>query len=854
MIKLNWIKQKAPYVTWGMPHKKGTLQEEDTFVLKDGEHTIPVQTKANAYWNDGSVKWTLHSAVFSGPPADQYTLSTGEASCENPILIIDTDQTITVDTGKIKAVLPKSGLDCIQSIHCGEQLRCSGGRLVVKNENRYVTEGCETTIKEDFIGDISECEVEEAGELRCVVRMRGSHVCKNNRSRHGQLRRFLPFELRWYFYAGTDEIQLSHTFLFDGQQNTDFIRGMGVVFDVPLEGPLYNRYVRFAGERGMYADSPKSLLTWRTTGKYKELYQKQVRCEPVAFDAVEDMDFLGLLDESAVWDEFKLSQLSSEEYTVYKRVGQGLSFIHGHAGKRAMGCAYAGDASGGMTVHMEHFWQKHPSSFQCVGMTGETAQMAAWFWSPDGKAMDLRHYDTRAHVYSGYEGFDEMRATPYGVANTNRLTLKMTNGPVGNDELLTDAERWNRPVLLIPADLSYYNSTRVLGEWSLPDRSSVKKAQVEDQLDALTDYYKREIDQRRWYGFWDFGDFMHTYDDVHHCWKYDMGGQAWQNTELVPNLWLWYSFLRSGREDFFQMAEAMTRHTSEVDVYHLGEYAGLGSRHNVVHWGCGCKECRISMAGLHKIYYYLTGNERVGDIMDEVRDADAAVGSLDPMRSYYSPSTRFKTHVRFGPDVMAFCSNWFTYWERHRDKKYLEKLTKTLEFFKQGQRFVLSGVYGYDPATTEYYDYEVQGGSHFMHCFGNFPVWLEIANCFDDTLIKERLMDLGQFYGQNPEDAAYREKLCSKWGYPEIAKSKLFRHASYNVAISAYSAKHRENTGLAKEIWQMIFHDLWVPMPLQETTVDTGDCHCRLQEVPGMNTNGAAQWASNAIFAMNYLD
>ncbi|MGO4376463.1 hypothetical protein AB4Z21_38055, partial [Paenibacillus sp. MCAF20] len=135
--------------------------------------------------------------------------------------------------------------------------------------------------------------------------------------------------------------------------------------------------------------------------------------------------------------------------------------------------------------------------------------------------------------------------------------------------------------------------------------------------------------------FWDYGDFMHSYDPVRHVWNYDLGGCAWQNTELVPNMWLWVMFLRSGRGDLFRLAEAMTRHTSEVDVYHFGEYAGLGSRHNVVHWGCGCKEARIAMAGLHRYYYYLTADERIGDLMDEVKDADYSTVNLDPMRAYF---------------------------------------------------------------------------------------------------------------------------------------------------------------------------------------------------------------------------
>ena len=63
------------------------------------------------------------------------------------------------------------------------------------------------------------------------------------------------------------------------------------------------------------------------------------------------------------------------------------------------------------------------------------------------------------------------------------------------------------------------------------------------------------------------------------------------------------------------MAEAMTRHTSEVDVYHKGRFKGLGSRHNVSHWGDGAKEVRVAQAALGRFYYYLTTDARTGDLM-----------------------------------------------------------------------------------------------------------------------------------------------------------------------------------------------------------------------------------------------
>lgn len=79
-------------------------------------------------------------------------------------------------------------------------------------------------------------------------------------------------------------------------------------------------------------------------------------------------------------------------------------------------------------------------------------------------------------------------------------------------------------------------------------------------------------------------------------------------TDIGTDLWLWLSFLRTGRADVFRLAYAMTRHLSEVDSHHSGPHAGLGSRHNVSHWGDGAKEARVSGAWLRRPFYYLTGS------------------------------------------------------------------------------------------------------------------------------------------------------------------------------------------------------------------------------------------------------
>ncbi|EEB87715.1 hypothetical protein MPER_14840, partial [Moniliophthora perniciosa FA553] len=136
----------------------------------------------------------------------------------------------------------------------------------------------------------------------------------------------------------------------------------------------------------------------------------------------------------------------------------------------------------------------------------------------------------------------------------------------------------------------------------------IGRNEIKPQLQLRT----QEIEQRNFYGFWNYGDVMHTYDQTRHTWRYDIGGYAWDNGELGTDLWLWMSFMRTGRADVFRIASAMTRHLSETDFHHSGTFAGLGSRHNVSHWGDGAKEARVGAAALKRPFYYLTTDELRG--------------------------------------------------------------------------------------------------------------------------------------------------------------------------------------------------------------------------------------------------
>ena len=221
--------------------------------------------------------------------------------------------------------------------------------------------------------------------------------------------------------------------------------------------------------------------------------------------------------------------------------------------------------------------------------------------------MNLCHYDTIAHnLNASYEDVQEGMSTPYGIARTSVITLTAYDKYPGKQVLSRDVHRLSNDARLLPTP-EYLHEKRAFGIWSLPKDSSDR---VEQRLERYIKAYQHHTEQYKWYGFWNYGDIMHTYDNERQDWRYDVGGFAWDNTELATPMWLWYNFLRTGRKDIWRMAEAMTRHCSEVDTYHIGPFAPLGSRHNVTHWGCGAKEARISQAAFNRFYYYLTTDER----------------------------------------------------------------------------------------------------------------------------------------------------------------------------------------------------------------------------------------------------
>ena len=455
-------------------------------------------------------------------------------------------------------------------------------------------------------------------------------------------------------------------------------------------------------------------------------------------------------------------------------------------------------------------------------------------------------------TYEDYEpGWDAAR----GIARTNELWIWALPATPDTATLEGYAAHVARPPRLQVAP-SQIRAAGVFGDWALPAATGPAAEAVERQNDLLLGHYQGEIERRHWYGFWNHGDVMHTYDADRHQWRYDIGGYAWDNSELSTDLWLWYSYLRTGRAELFRMAEAMTRHTGEVDVYHAGPWAGLGTRHGVQHWSDSSKQPRVSNAAYRRIYYYLTGDERVGDLMRALVHSDRALQTVDIGRKVADRApeslppggigavTRPQglpegvIQLQFGTSWGSLVAAWFTEWERTGERHWRDRILAGMDSIAALPRQWWAGGANFDLTSGRF----VSGGeqisvSHLNAVFGVVEIMAEVLPLIDAPRYRAAWIDYCAWYNAPAADWQRR------FGEPPRGHNLRQAHSR----LTAYAAHALGDAALARRAWSE-FHAGELPDRLTARSVAGGQV-----EIAGLSTNSAAQWGLAAIQTLALL-
>ena len=828
-IHLMENRQANGWAAFGGYWPRGAVQEEAFRLTNEAGDSVPLQSEIAARWPDGSVKWSRHMA-----PADQ--LGCGgdlmPARAEQPcgLTVTETQDGWTVRGEEISLTVPRTGNALALNCRRKAVPAFDEAYPVLKLSHVREDENGSTVQTRNLPGEVSSRTLEVSGPLETVFRFDGVHREDGAEK--------MPFRIRMSIRAD-GEILFDDTFFFQGDPDRDRLSGWGLRFETRLSGRSYQRHIRFLTDGAVYHDNPTQLFYWK---KHLDpaLLAAQNRGETVA--AAEEWD--AVAQDLPQWDHFCLTQDAASHFSIRKKAWEGGCWLDGVQGKRAPGAMAVSDPERTLSFHLRECWEKHPAGLETERLSLDTTVCTVWFYAPQAEPFDFRHYDRRSYPLGNYEGFDYMLPDPNGIAVTCRAAVHAENAYVTDDALKALSESVRRPPVYL-ASPEYYHEHRTFGYWSLPRQDTEVARWTERQIASAFDFYESEVDARSWYGLFNYGDVMHTYEACRHMWRWDVGGYAWDNTELTPTYWLWLQFLRTGSERVFRMAEALSRHAADVDMYHSGPRKGLGSRHNVRHWGCPCKEPRVSMAGHHRPLFYLTGERRIGDCMEDTLSAAEALRVMP----WYTKDGSLK--LRSGPDWAALVSDWMTAYERTLNPVWREKIEAGISALERTPLGLTSGpMFGFDPETGELqYQGEIpNSGMHLQACMGETEVWLETAEMLENNALSDMISRNGLFFFLSPEERTKQSN--------GLLHDRQFGSPIYSAEMQAWSARARKDGEMARGIWRNLLSLLYSPEHpegFQPVACGKRGDGTDLLEIPWITTNFTAQWCLKAIVTADLI-
>ncbi len=833
---------------------------------------LSLQTAPVAWWPDGSVKWTRHIAraeqmgkvtdlTFdrgaqgekhcSGeePPAHAgESFTTPEK--KNGLTITQDAKGWQVISPGLRLRIPMEGDSLLKDVqalnHVSRTADASVSRtaheidvpaleaaipvLRLAHENREAGKTVRITV--ECTPRIQSRILEEQGPLQAVFRFDGVFLEQGVEK--------MPFRIRLYFRED-GELAFDHTFFFQGDAETDRLAGMGIRFETRLSGRPWQRHIRYLTDQDLFHDMPTQLF-FRLKRLDPALLAGQMRGETVP--ATPD------LEEAASnlpqWDHFALTQDSAWHYGIHKWNGENVCAVEAMHGHRAPGTLAVSDPEKTFCLSLRDFWEKAPAALETERLSGETTACMAWFYAPEAEPFDFRHYAHRSYVEGCYEGFEYMMADPRGIAVTSRCSAKLLPG-YAPDEALKDLNREIRKPPIYTPEPARLRGLEIFEPWSEARRDTEMERWIEDQIEKACDFYRREVEARGWYGLFNYGDFMHTYEASRHAWRYDVGGYAWDNTELAPTYWLWLQFLRTGDEQVYSLAEALSRHTADVDMYHFGPLKGLGSRHNVRHWGCPCKEPRVSMAGHHRPLYFLGCDRRIGDCLEDALGAEYALKSTG-----YYPQEDGTLSIRTGPDWSSLVSNWMCAWERTGEVKWAQKIRAGIDgIFAAPLKLTSGPAFTFEPDSGNMIYHGEEPATINMHlqaCMAGPEIWMETARLLDSRELSDMVRENGLYFYLSPAEREARSggKL----------QNRGFGSVIYSADMQAFAARETGDREAAREIWRKLLSLLYSAqqpegfVPVAYGQRADGEA---LMEIPWISTNFTAQWCLKAIVCLDLI-
>jgi exo-rhamnogalacturonan lyase-like protein len=584
----------------GIPFPIGKLLSTDNVRLEtaDGSQEYQAQVQALATWPDGSVKAALVQLMDSLPTTTRnYQLSFGSKVSRTDfgtsVKVTKGANTLSVDTGKIKFDLGnQSGLINAlwrdannDSIYQASEKSVQGSELYMVN----AFDQLEYTSRDNAGTTVT---VEEQGPVRAVILVKGALRNASNTT-------LMKYQLRYYAYLGSDQIDMDYTVIDDRMEA-----------NVNIEGPNLAISATSYGMRLNYIGT-------NTNPQYR-------------FGGANDAVYSG-----AITAEHYLFQ--DGEFVFDSGSDLGHRFSYSGAGT---GTDLTGMASGWMSVDTDNhhivamvrdFWQQYPNEMR---VDNSTLTIALHPGRTNGGQVE-----TQPVVQSGsrYQRPKTFYFNREGGAKTYQLKFTFPAGNVSDSTLNAQINQFNVHELSFMASLQWYVDSGVFGDMNV---GTSTKASTGYDAYLMQSIYERSSRgdpttagrQVNAYGWRDFGDRLRLgWDGVKNGTRI---ATFYNDTHVGANNFF-SVFLRTGDQRWFDLGEISTRHFMDIDVVHgprkgkwrtpsasdpqpAGEIHAI--KHSVEdHDSRNLHKGHAHVSGLSDLYL-LTGDYRSKEVLLEITD------------------------------------------------------------------------------------------------------------------------------------------------------------------------------------------------------------------------------------------
>ena len=620
-------------ITIGIPFAQGQLLSPDHVRLLDKSgNEIPCQVNEVNSWEplDFSVKW-IWVFFFAGED-NSYQLEYGpevrKAPLPGPKIKFKNSQRpkgyAEVNTGPMQLRVLKGetgfidmvqfdvdgdGFDANDTIAVGEHCRGSFLDLLDENGIDASTAIITRTVRE-----------KGSGPLHTILRVEGYyHYARtdNNRS---------PFVIRLHTYAGKSYIKVLHTLTYTGVPDKH----------KPVEGEhayiatKTGKIISEASSEDPGWIQPNDQIASVGLGLNYRL-SKNATCKAgyYAGDWWNSTDIKTHSGNLAANTKLSVCQngpnpsrippLTSSSSSARMSGFKGEITMDNHQEKsfdKAEGWLDISDERWGIAIGIRHFLEEYPKA---ITFDAKQAKAIAYIWSPNVDPLSFARASNDPDA-----GMIDNFAT--GLTKTTELVYQFHSSQKSTKELRTVMNYILDPPVA-HANPEVYSNSLVYGQFAPRGKDH---EDLERSLEHRIDWTIFSQHWEPWYGMLDFGDQMRFYS------KDEWYG--WANNEPAMDYMLWLQFMRTGKREYYLAAEAMSRHTMDVDNIHwptgpkyIGDtnpaldfweskeqaekaspYLGVGRRHAKQHY-TALLSAHVWLQGW-LASYYLTGYHRGLDI------------------------------------------------------------------------------------------------------------------------------------------------------------------------------------------------------------------------------------------------